>query len=99
MRSLRSRMVATSVLATAMMMLLLVLLAQVFLSGASQADARSLAHARAEGVKASIILSGGHLQLSEGRTDTFDRSAWVLSAQGRLLDGRVPAAVAPAARS
>lgn len=99
MRSLRGRMVATSVLATAMMMVLLVLLAQVFLSHASQADARSLAHARAEGVKASILLYQGHLELSEGRTDTFDRSAWVLTAQGLLLDGRVPSALAPAARS
>lgn len=94
-RSLRSRMVATSVLATTMMMLLLVLLADLFLSHASRADARSLAHARAEGVKASIRLTHGHPHPIEGKTDTFDRSAWVLSAHGRLLDGEVPPALKP----
>ncbi|HEY6934002.1 MAG TPA: HAMP domain-containing sensor histidine kinase [Marmoricola sp.] len=98
MTSLRSRMVATSVLATTMMMVLLVFLAQDLLSHASQADARSLARARAEGVKASISISGGQVRLLEGRTDTFDRSAWVFSAGGRLRDGRVPSALAPTAR-
>ena len=99
MRSLRGRMVATSLLATTGMVVLLVLLAQALLSHASRADARSLAHARAEGVKASIRLADGHMQLLEGRTDTFDRSAWVLTTRGRLLDGQVPPALASAARS
>jgi signal transduction histidine kinase len=92
-------MVAATVFIVALVVVVLVVLTQYFLGRASEADSRSLARARAEGVAATLELRNGRVHVVESATDTLDRLAWVYDAAGHVLDGIPPANLArPAAR-
>lgn len=71
----------------ALLVAVLVLLTQAVMGRASEADARQVARARAEGVAGALQLSGGHVRVAEGPAVDSDRSTWVVDRTGAVLDG------------
>ncbi|WP_239015566.1 HAMP domain-containing sensor histidine kinase [Streptomyces sp. CdTB01] len=78
--------IATAVVA------ILVVVSHVLLSRVTDADAHDLAHTRAEAVAANVTVKGGRVVLTENGSEALDEIAWVY-ADGRLIDGNVPARV------
>ncbi|HKE70818.1 MAG TPA: HAMP domain-containing sensor histidine kinase [Nocardioidaceae bacterium] len=94
----RSRVVGLTTLVSVLVVSASVVLTQLLMARATDADARALAHTRAHAVAATVTLRSGQVRAIEGPPDTLDAVAWVY-ADGRLVDGRVPTELAdPAAR-
>ncbi|MEU3340474.1 HAMP domain-containing sensor histidine kinase [Streptomyces sp. NPDC006668] len=88
----RSRVVALTVLIATAVVAILVVVSHVLLSRVTDADARDLAHARAEAVAGNVTAKGGRVVLTENGSEALDEVAWVY-ADGRLIDGDVPPSV------
>ncbi|MGW1555099.1 sensor histidine kinase [Streptomyces sp. NPDC002144] len=88
----RSRVVALTVLIATAVVAILVVVSHVLLSRVTDADARDLAHARAEAVAGNVTAEGGRVVLTENGSEALDEVAWVY-ADGRLVDGDVPPSV------
>ncbi|MEU9393904.1 HAMP domain-containing sensor histidine kinase [Streptomyces sp. NPDC048324] len=88
----RRSVVALTVLIATCVVAILVVVSHVLLSRVTDADARDLAHARAEAVAANVTAKGGRVVLTENGSEALDEVAWVY-ADGRLIDGDVPASV------
>jgi signal transduction histidine kinase len=82
----RGRIVSLAVLTATLVVAVLVVLSHVLLTRATDADTRTLARTRAEGVAATVEVVDGKIQLVEGTGDAFDTVTWVY-ADGRLVDG------------
>ncbi|MGW8726111.1 sensor histidine kinase [Streptomyces sp. NPDC055808] len=88
----RRRVVALTVLIATAVVATLVVVSHVLLSRVTDADARDLARARADAVAGNITAVGGRVVLTENSSEALDEVAWVY-ADGRLIDGNVPASV------
>ncbi|MEL5955288.1 HAMP domain-containing sensor histidine kinase [Streptomyces sp. CLV115] len=88
----RSRVVALTVLIATAVVAILVVVSHVLLSRVTDADAHDLARTRAEAVAANVSSKGGRVVLTENNSEALDEVAWVY-ADGRLIDGTVPASV------
>lgn len=88
----RKRVVALTVLIATAVVAILVVVSHVLLSRVTDADAHDLAHTRAEAVAANVTVKGGRVVLTENGSEALDEIAWVY-ADGRLIDGNVPARV------
>ncbi|MGW3094483.1 sensor histidine kinase [Streptomyces sp. NPDC001102] len=88
----RKRVVALTVLIATAVVAILVVVSHVLLSRVTDADAHDLAHTRAEAVAANVTVKGGRVVLTENGSEALDEVAWVY-ADGRLIDGNVPASV------
>ncbi|MFR9794061.1 sensor histidine kinase [Streptomyces sp. MB22_4] len=88
----RRRIVALTVLIATAVVAILVVVSHVLLSGVTDADAHDLARTRAEAVAANVAAVGGRVVLTENGSEALDEVAWVY-ADGRLIDGNVPASV------
>ncbi|MGW3099561.1 sensor histidine kinase [Streptomyces sp. NPDC001102] len=88
----RKSVVALTVLIATAVVAILVVVSHVLLSRVTDADAHDLAHARAEAVAANVTAKGGRVVLTENGSEALDEVAWVY-ADGRLIDGDVPASV------
>ncbi|GGX47660.1 two-component sensor histidine kinase [Streptomyces noursei] len=93
MTGFRRRIVALTVLIATAVVAILVVVSHVLLSGVTDADAHDLARTRAEAVAANVTAVGGRVVLTENSSEALDEVAWVY-ADGRLIDGNVPASVA-----
>ncbi|MFI1004369.1 sensor histidine kinase [Streptomyces galbus] len=85
----RERVVALTVLIATAVVAVLVVVSHVLLSGVTEADARDLAHTRAEALAADVATERGRVVLTENGSEALDEVAWVY-ADGRLVDGNVP---------
>jgi two-component system OmpR family sensor kinase len=92
----RSRVVAVTVLLSALVVSVSVVLTQTLLARSTEAEARTLARTRAAAVASTAQVYGGRVRVIESAPDTFDTVAWVY-ADGRLLDGQVPRQLRPTA--
>ncbi|MFJ8803489.1 sensor histidine kinase [Streptomyces sp. NPDC102487] len=88
----RRRVVALTVLIATAVVAILVVVSHVLLSRVTDADAHDLARTRAEAVAANVTAKGGRVVLTENGSEALDEVAWVY-ADGRLIDGNVPASV------
>ncbi|MFD8214527.1 sensor histidine kinase [Streptomyces sp. NPDC059697] len=88
----RKRVVALTVLIATAVVAILVVVSHVLLSRVTDADARDLAHARAEAVAGNVTAKGGRVVLTENSSEALDEVAWVY-ADGHLIDGDVPPSV------
>ncbi|MEU6370876.1 HAMP domain-containing sensor histidine kinase [Streptomyces sp. NPDC046931] len=88
----RKRVVALTVLIATAVVAILVVVSHVLLSRVTDADARDLAHARAEAVAGNVTAKGGRVVLTENSSEALDEVAWVY-ADGHLIDGDVPPGV------
>ncbi len=91
-RTLRGRIALTAFAATMLLVVALVWLSQFLLQRANDADARSLARSRADGVAATLRVQHGRVVAVEGTADRLDPVTWVYDGTGRLLDGDAVAA-------
>lgn len=89
--SLRGRMIAFATAGTTALMVIVAVLTQLLAADASEADAKAIAHARADGIASSITVERGRIQLLEGPDDRLDATAWVFNSAGQLIEGNVPA--------
>jgi signal transduction histidine kinase len=101
LNTLRSRLVAATVLVAALLAVAVVVLVQALMARLTSGDAENLARARAEGSLGAIHVVSGHAVVDESVTDiggqALDRSVWIFDSDGTLLDGRVPAQLRPIA--
>jgi signal transduction histidine kinase len=74
------------------------ILTQLLAADASDADARAIAHARADGITAGIRVAHGRLSVLDGADDFLGATAWVFDASGHLVEGTVPPRVITAVR-
>ncbi|MER6291077.1 sensor histidine kinase [Streptomyces sviceus] len=88
----RRSVVALTVLIATAVVVILVVVSHVLLSRVTDADAHDLARTRAEAVAANVTAEGGRVVLTENGSEALDEVAWVY-ADGRLIDGNVPASV------
>ncbi|BBH17276.1 two-component sensor histidine kinase [Nocardioides baekrokdamisoli] len=70
-----------------------VVVTDVLVGHITSAEADALARTRAEAVAANVELLGGRVALTEGGSEALDSVTWVY-ADGRLIDGTVPKALA-----
>jgi two-component system OmpR family sensor kinase len=96
--NLRARMIAFAAIGTTALVAVVAVLTQLLAANASEADARAIARARADGVAAGVRVVHGRLHVLEGTDDFLDATAWVFDASGRLVDGTVPASAQPSVR-
>lgn len=88
----RGRVVALAVLIATAVVAVLVVFSHVLLSRVTDADAKALAHTRAEAVAANATVRSGRVVLIENGSEALDTVAWVY-ADGHLIDGLVPRGV------
>ncbi|MFF9128486.1 sensor histidine kinase [Streptomyces sp. NPDC014889] len=92
MTGFRGRVVALTMLIATAVVAILVVVSHVLLSQVTDADAHDLARTRADAVAANVTVKGGRVVLTENTSEALDEVAWVY-ADGRLIDGDVPASV------
>src|SRR5262245_42578732 len=73
----RSRVVGLTTLVSVLVVSASVVLTQLLMARATDADARALAHTRAHAVAATVTLRSGQVRAIEGPPDTLDAVAWV----------------------
>lgn len=93
--NLRGRMITSATVGTAALVVIVAVLTQLLAGRASEADAKAIARARADGVASSIRVDRGRIHVVEGTDDYLDATAWVFDGSGQLIEGVVP----PSARS
>jgi signal transduction histidine kinase len=89
--NLRGRMIAFAAIGTTALVAVVAILTQLLAASASEADARAIAHARADGITAGVRVVRGDLHVLEGTDDFLGATAWVVDASGHLVEGTVPA--------
>ncbi|NYD43887.1 sensor histidine kinase [Nocardioides panaciterrulae] len=88
---LRTRLVAVTMVITALVVAAVVVLLQVYLARVNDTDATEVARARAAAVAGTVRVADGQVRVLESGPNALDRDVWVFGADGRLVDGRLPA--------
>jgi two-component system OmpR family sensor kinase len=88
--NLRGRMISFAAIGTTALVAVVAILTQLLAANASEADARAIARARADGITAGVRVVHGRLHVLEGTNDFLDTTAWVFDASGHLVEGSVP---------
>lgn len=88
--SLRARLVATTLLASTITAVALVLGLQVLLARSNDGAVHSRLQARAAAADATVERQGNGVEVL-GKATTLDQNIWVFDTSGRLIDGRLPA--------
>lgn len=89
----RAQVVALAVVIATGIVGLGIVVTHILVGHITDAEADALARTRAEAVAANVELLGGRVTLTEGGNEALDSVAWVY-ADGRLIDGTVPPALA-----
>src|SRR5205085_12309175 len=96
--NLRGRMIAFAAIGTTALVAVVAILPQLLAASASEADARAIGHARADGITAGVRVVHGRLRVLEGTDDFLGATAWVFDASGHLVEGTVPASARSSVR-
>ncbi len=93
LRSLRARLVSTTVVAAVLAVGMLTVGLQLLLARQTTAESAHVLRGRADAATATVVFRGGDARVLDPPADSLDRDIWVFDDSGRQADGRPPPAV------